>query len=43
MFALLGIRPSFVTTDELFRNPRHVIGNVAGIMGLSVKDYDRAR
>jgi len=37
-FALLGILPFFVTTDELFRNPRDVIRNVANIMGLSVNE-----
>src|SRR5262249_55303071 len=31
-FTLLGIRPFFVTTDELFRNPRDAIRNVANIM-----------
>jgi LPS sulfotransferase NodH len=38
MFALLGIRPFFVTTDELFRNPRHVLRDIASIMGLSVNE-----
>jgi LPS sulfotransferase NodH len=38
MFALLGIRPFFVTTDELFRNPRQVIGNIADSIGLSVNE-----
>jgi LPS sulfotransferase NodH len=38
MFALLGIRPFFVTTDELFRSPRQVLRNIAGIMDLSVNE-----
>jgi LPS sulfotransferase NodH len=38
MFAMLGIRPFFVTTDELFRNPRHVIGNIADIIGVAVNE-----
>jgi LPS sulfotransferase NodH len=38
MFALLGIRPFFVTTDELFRGPRQVIRNIADIMGLPVNE-----
>jgi LPS sulfotransferase NodH len=37
-FALLGIRPFFVTTDELFRNPRPVIGRIAEIVGVSVNE-----
>jgi LPS sulfotransferase NodH len=40
MFALLGIRPFFVTTDELFRNPRQVIQGIAGIVGVSVNGSD---
>ncbi len=38
MFAMLGIRPFFVTTDELFRNPRHVLRNIANIMNLPVNE-----
>jgi LPS sulfotransferase NodH len=38
MFALLGIRPLFVTTDELFRNPRQVLRNIADVMDLSVNE-----
>jgi LPS sulfotransferase NodH len=42
MFALLGIRPFFVTTDELFRNPRHVLRNIADIIDLPVNALEHA-
>ena len=38
MFALLGIRPFFVTTDELFSSPGNVVWKIADLMGLPVNE-----
>jgi LPS sulfotransferase NodH len=38
LFVLLGIRPIFVTTDELFREPRAVVGRIAEAMSVTVND-----
>jgi LPS sulfotransferase NodH len=35
LFALLGIRPIFVTIDELFRDPRAVIGRIAAAVSVT--------
>jgi LPS sulfotransferase NodH len=43
IFTLLGIRPFFVTTDELFRNPREVIHQLASIMRLPLKESELER
>ena len=40
MFTLLGIRPLFVTTDELFHEPRHVVQKIAAALGLAVNEGD---
>jgi LPS sulfotransferase NodH len=44
IFTLLGIRPIFVTTDELFRNPRHIIQTIAAAIqvGINERELDRA-
>jgi len=44
IFALLGIRPLFVTTDELFSNSRQVVCKITSTMGLPVneRELDRA-
>jgi LPS sulfotransferase NodH len=44
MFTLLSIRPIFVTTDELFSDPRHVVHRIADAMRLAVNEgeLDRA-
>jgi hypothetical protein len=33
IFTLLGIRPLFVTTDELFSNPGNVVRKIADLGG----------
>jgi hypothetical protein len=38
MFALLGIRPFFVTTDELFCSPGDVVRKIADLMELPVNE-----
>jgi len=38
MFALLGIRPLFVTTDELFSSPGNVVRKIAELVGLPVNE-----
>jgi LPS sulfotransferase NodH len=40
LFVLLGIRPIFVTTDDLFQQPQSVVGRIADAMTLSV-NYER--
>jgi LPS sulfotransferase NodH len=40
MFALLGIRPLFVTTDELFREPRHIVRKIATALGVVANEDD---
>ena len=44
MFTLLGIRPIFVTTDELLRNPRHVVQMIAAAIKVEINEHqlDRA-
>lgn len=44
VFTMLGIRPIFVTTDELFRNPRHVVQTIAAALqvGINERELDRA-
>ena len=44
IFTLLGIRPIFVTTDELFRNPRQIVQTIAAAMqvGMNERELDRA-
>jgi LPS sulfotransferase NodH len=36
LFVLLNIRPIFVTTDELFREPHNVVGRIAAAMRVPV-------
>jgi trehalose 2-sulfotransferase len=43
IFTLLGIRPLFVTTDELFSNSREVVCKIAGTMGVTVNDGELER
>src|SRR5262249_38088908 len=38
LFVLLNIRPLFVTTDELFREPRSVVGRIADAMKLPIDE-----
>jgi hypothetical protein len=38
LFVLLNIRPIFVTTDELFREPRAVVGRIAAAVELSIDE-----
>ncbi len=38
LFALLDIRPIFVTTDELFREPGAVVGRIAKAMALAIDE-----
>jgi len=38
LFVLLDIRPIFVTTDELFRDPHAVVGRIAAAMALSIDE-----
>jgi LPS sulfotransferase NodH len=38
LFVLLNIRPIFVTTDELFREPRAVVGRIAAAVKLSINE-----
>lgn len=38
LFVLLDIHPIFVTTDELFREPRAVVGRIAAAMGLTINE-----
>ncbi len=40
MFTLLGIRPLFVTTDELFREPRSVVQKIAAAAGVAINEGD---
>jgi trehalose 2-sulfotransferase len=43
IFTLLGIRPLFVTTDELFSSPGNVVRKIAGLMGLPVNEGELER
>jgi trehalose 2-sulfotransferase len=43
IFTLLGIRPLFVTTDELFSNSREVVCKIAGTFGVPVNDAELER
>jgi len=43
LFALLGIRPFFLTTDELFSNGRNVVCKIADIMRLPVNESELER
>jgi LPS sulfotransferase NodH len=43
MFTLLGIRPLFVTTDELFRDPRHFVRKIADTMRLPTNEAELER
>jgi len=43
MFTLLGIRPFFVTTDELFCSPGDVVRKIAGLVGLPVNEVGLER
>jgi LPS sulfotransferase NodH len=43
IFALLGIRPIFVTTDELFGDPRQVVRRIADTMRLPVNEGELER
>ena len=38
LFVLLNIRPIFVTTDELFCEPRVVVGRIADALKLSIDE-----
>jgi LPS sulfotransferase NodH len=38
LFVLLNIRPIFVTTDELFGEPRSVVGRIAAAMAVSIDE-----
>jgi LPS sulfotransferase NodH len=38
LFVLLGIRPIFITTDELFREPRATVGRIAEAMSVPVDE-----
>jgi LPS sulfotransferase NodH len=38
LFVLLGIRPLFVTSDELFQNPRSVVQRIADSLGVPVNE-----
>ena len=43
IFTLLGIRPLFVTTDELFGNSRQVVCKIAGTMEVPVNEVELER
>jgi LPS sulfotransferase NodH len=43
MFTLLGIQPLFVTTDELLREPRHVVRRVADGLGVTLNESELDR
>jgi LPS sulfotransferase NodH len=43
IFTLLGIRPLFVTTDELFSSPGNMVRKIAGLMGLPVNEGELER
>jgi LPS sulfotransferase NodH len=38
LFVLLGIRPLFITSDELFQNPRNVVQRIADSLGMPVNE-----
>jgi LPS sulfotransferase NodH len=38
LFVMLNINPIFVTSDELFRDPRAVVGRIAGALGLEIDE-----
>lgn len=40
LFGLLGVKPFFVTTDELSSNPRGVVGAIADDMKLPVNENE---
>ena len=40
MFTLLGVRPLFVTTDELFREPRSVVQKIGAAAGVAINEGD---
>lgn len=43
LFTLLGIKPIFVTTDELVADPRHAVRGIADAMRLQVNEAELAR
>jgi LPS sulfotransferase NodH len=38
LFILLGIRPLFITSDELFQNPANVVQRIADSLGMPVNE-----
>src|SRR5262245_24040689 len=40
MFTLLGLSPLFVTTDELFREPQHVVHKIAEALGVAINESE---
>jgi LPS sulfotransferase NodH len=38
LFVLLGIHPLFITSDELFQNPRNVVQRIANSLGMPVNE-----
>jgi LPS sulfotransferase NodH len=43
LFALAGIKPYFLTMEELFRAPREVVGHIAAGLGVPVNESALAR
>lgn len=43
LFALAGIKPYFVTMEELFRAPRQIVGHIAAALGVPVNESALAR
>jgi LPS sulfotransferase NodH len=43
LFALAGIKPYFVTMEELFRAPREVVGHIAAALGVPVNENALAK
>jgi trehalose 2-sulfotransferase len=43
LFALAGIKPYYVTMEELFREPREVVGHIAEALGVPVNESALAK
>lgn len=43
LFALAGLKPYYVTMEELFRAPREVVGHIAETLGVPVNESALAK
>lgn len=43
LFALAGIKPYYLTMEELFRTPREIVGHIAEALGVPVNESALAK